>query len=777
MQVCGQEFNEASLSYIGEIIRTRPDISRRALSLKICDWLNWKSPNGKAKEVSCRVALEKLARGGLVELPPAHRWGNGQIKRESSAEISSEPEPVKCSLQELGKVELVRIGNARSIYSRIWKGLLERYHYLGSGPLCGAQIRYLVKSERVGWIGGLAFSAAAWRLGARDCWIGWDERTRREKLSLVVCNSRFLIPPQVQVPNLASRILSLAVKRLPQDWEERYRITPLLLETFVETGRFTGSSYQAANWQYIGKTQGRGRQDRGRQRTREIKDIYVYPLQRNTRQELCRRTYSDGVQSKKKVRSTIQDWPEEELGHARLGDQRLVRRLVGLLRDFYAQPQASIPQACQNRAKTKAAYRFLEHPKMTLAKVLEPHYESTAERLKSEKIVLSVQDTTILDYSAHQATEDLGPIGNKKDEHVIGLILHDTMAYSTTGVPLGLVDVQCWARDKAGKSVFRKQLPIEQKESFKWLKSYRQSAEMQKRCPGTTLVSVGDREADIFELFDLAKADSAAGGPHILVRARHDRLLGEGQKHLWESVSRQPVSGTQEIKVPRRGNRRARVAKLEVRFSEVRLKEPGSKAGRKLTIWAVLARETNPPEDSEPIEWLLLTTLAVSTFDQAVEKLSWYTIRWSIEIYHRTLKSGCKIEERQLCTADRIETCLAIDMIVAWRIVHLTKLGRDIPNMPCTVYFEESEWKALVAYKTRNPVPAKNPPTLREAIHMVAEMGGYLGRKGDGEPGTKSLWMGLEHLDDITEMWEIMTNTPSYPKSKICIVSSNHDYG
>jgi hypothetical protein len=160
-----------------------------------------------------------------------------------------------------------------------------------------------------------------------------------------------------------------------------------------------------------------------------------------------------------------------------------------------------------------------------------------------------------------------------------------------------------------------------------------------------------------------------------------------------------------------------------------------------------------------------------------VEKIRWYTIRWNIEIYHRTLKSGCKIEERQLCTAARLETCLAIDMIVAWRIVYLTKLGRDTPNVPCTVYFEEDEWKALVAYTTRNPVPPETPPTLREATRMVATLGGFLGRKQDGEPGTKSLWMGLIHLDNITEMWEIMTNSPLRNLPKTRIVSSNPEYG
>jgi hypothetical protein len=366
---------------------------------------------------------------------------------------------------------------------------------------------------------------------------------------------------------------------------------------------------------------------------------------------------------------------------------------------------------------------------MTLDKILQAHYESTLERLKGEKIVLAVQDTTSLDYSTHPETEDLGIIGRGSQRDIIGLLLHDTMAYSPEGVPLGLVDVQCWARQEIGKSKLRGKLPIEQKESYKWLKSFQKSAETQKRCPGTTLISIGDREADIYALFELAQNKAAAGGPELLVRARHDRLVGEGQEHLWEHLSQQTTSGVLEVKIPRRGKNRSRIATLEVRFAQVCLKPPKKKSGEELPIWAILAKEINTPGENEPVEWLLLTTLEVATFEQAVEKIRWYTIRWNIEIYHRTLKSGCKIEERQLCTAARLETCLAIDMIVAWRIVYLTKLGRDTPNVPCTVYFEEDEWKALVAYTTRNPVPPETPPTLREATRMVATLGGFLGRK------------------------------------------------
>ena len=761
MIVCDQKFSVEVIEKIQMTVDSDPEISRRALSRLVCEWLNWKGANGKLKEMSCRIALNKLHKKNVLKLPkPVFKGSFESRKNGTKAIIIPEIKEICCNLKELGNIELIKITSRYANNSKIWKELMNEYHYLSSGPLCGAQIRYLIKSENYGWLGGLAFSAAAWRIKNRDNWIGWDEGARKAHLQKIVSNSRFLILPQVRVLNLASHVLSKCTKQLVQDWIKDYGYEPVLLETFVEQGRFEGTCYKAANWQYIGETSGRGRQDSDRKKVIPVKDIYVYPLHRDFKEILCEKGLNPAAvfETEKIIRE--EDWVKEEFGEADLGDNRLEKRLLCLGRDLYANPQANIPQACKTRAKTKAAYRFFENKNTTMEKLLQPHYKSTQNRIKKEKVVLSVQDTTSFNYSTHSTTKDLGPIGSKK-EGVIGLLMHDTMAFNLDGTPLGLIDIQCWARDADdfGKKNRRHKLPIEEKESYKWLKSFNKTAEMQKNCPETMLVSVGDRESDIYELFILAHNDPK--GPKLLVRAEHDRLLAEDQGHLWDKLEMEPVSGIKEVHIPRQKNRPARVAHLEVKFSQVTLKPPERKKNlNELTIWVVLAQEVDAPDNVKPLEWMLLSTLEVATFEDATEKLFWYTLRWGIEVYHRTLKSGVKVEERQLGSADNIKSCLAIDLVVAWRVFHLTKLGRETPDVPCTVFFEEEEWKALTAYVTGNPIPPEEPPILRDAMRMVASLGGFLGRKSDGEPGTKSLWLGLQELSIAFKMWKVINAAP-----------------
>jgi hypothetical protein len=761
MVVCGQEFSAQLLDRINALIAEQPKLSRRALSRRVCEWLDWRGPDGRLKQMSCRVALLRLHRRGLLALCAAQPWGARGCARTTPPETFAEIKALCCELGELGRIEVVLIGSRYSHAHRLWRHLMSRHHYLGAGRACGAQLRYLIVSERHGVLGALGFSAPAWRVAARDRHIGWSDAARTANLAHVVANSRFLILPQVKVAHLASHALSLCLKRLAADWVGRYGVEPLLVESFVERARFRGSSYRAANFVHVGHTAGRGRCDRGHDAPLPVKDVYLYALHRAWRERL--RAEPAGAYRPAAELDGCADWAEQEFGRAGLGDERLRTRLLVLARDFYAKPQAQIPQACGSRAKTKAAYRFFDHEATTMDALLAAHIEATAARARTEPVVLAVQDTTSLNYNSQPAIENLGPIGTRADTW-LGLMVHDTMAFSPAGVPLGLVDVQCWARDPKsfGKKHRRKQLPFEAKESYKWATSVQAAATMQARLPNTTVVSVGDREADIFELFDYAQ--TLAHAPQLLIRAEQNRRLTQEQTKLWAYVNAQALAGTQQLQLPRRHNHPARVATLAVRFARVEIKPPRDKAKLKpIALWAVLATEPDPPAGVSPVEWMLLTTCAVNDLAQATEKLAWYTQRWGIEVYHRTLKSGCRIENRQLGHADRIEACLAIDLVVAWRILHLTKLGREHPDVPCTVYFEEAEWKALLTFINRDPCVPENPPSLREATRLVASLGGFLGRKCDGEPGTQTLWLGLQRLDDITKMYQVFSATFARP--------------
>lgn len=725
-----------------------PAISRLQLSRRVCQWLDWRSPSGRLKDMSCRKALAQLNRRGVLDLPPPEK--TFRFQRPSEVKIDLHLPEIRCNLNELDEVSVEPVSSRYCKESKIWFALLDRYHYLGSGPLCGAQIRYVVKSSSHGYLGALAFSSGAWALRCRDQYIAWTESARRENLSRLLGNDRFLILPTVKVKNLASHVLSVALSRLPDDWEKRYHIRPVLVESFVDPERFAGTCYKAANWIDVGQTAGR--------RDGKPKRIFLYPLCAQWREIL---------KSEPQIRlgdipapESPEHWAEEEFGTVRLYDKRLKQRLYNIAQDFFGQPQAGIPEACSCKAKTMGAYRFFHNPKVTMDVVLHAHKEASLERIKQHRVVLAPQDSTTLNYSTHPMTEGLGPVNNADDE-TIGLLLHDTLAFTEEGTPLGVLDAQCWARDPQdrGKRHRRYELPIEQKESMKWLRSFRKVAEVQKLCPNTVLVSIGDRESDLHDLF--AEAVKDPRGPGLLVRAEKSRNRKVGQQFLWDFMLQQDVAGSMKIHLPRRGSRKARETWIDVRFAEVELKAPKrSRTLPPVRIWAVYIIEQAVVDT--PIEWMLLTTVEVKDLADAQKRVEWYSARWGIELYHRTLKSGCRIKDRQLGRADRIERCLGIDMVVAWRIYHLTMLGREAPELPCTVFFKDVEWKALCCYAKKTPVPPQQPPSLRKAMFMVGAIGGHLGRKGDGFPGTQTLWRGLQRLDTATEMYAILMHQ-KYP--------------
>lgn len=359
-------------------------------------------------------------------------------------------------------------------------------------------------------------------------------------------------------------------------------------------------------------------------------------------------------------------WYEEEFLGLNLGDKRLNKRLGIIMNYRMRKPNSSIPESFGSLDKMKGAYRFFSNEKAKPELIQKSHKDSTITRLKGNRIILSVQDTTDIAYSSHKETKGLGYINDS--ENARGYHYHPTLAVTVEGTPLGILDSQVWVRETLDKSKTkqekfkeRKNTPIENKESYKWLKSYRTLCEIESNNHADFhLVSVCDREADIFELFNEHAIITNEYKPDLIVRARSDRNISDGdEKHLYDELNNIEEYAEYTILVPRKKNSPAREATLQVKFKEVNIDPPNNLLNRssysKIKMYAVTTNEVNPPKDVEPVHWFILTTIPVLNFDDAFEIIEWYRQRWVIEIYFKTLKSGCNIEDYQLQTFERLE--------------------------------------------------------------------------------------------------------------------------
>jgi hypothetical protein len=462
-------------------------------------------------------------------------------------------------------------------------------------------------------------------------------------------------------------------------------------------------------------------------------------------------------------RDELAEWAITEFEAAELGDARRTRRLIQLATALSDQPGASLPDACADPASLKAAYRFFDNDAVGPEPILASHVRATGRRLAAVPLVLAVNDTTLLDWTQHPATAGLGPLATKRHQ---GLLAHSTLAFTPDRVPLGLLGQAVWARDPAtyGRAPDRPDRPIEAKESVKWLHSLAAVNAAAAACPGTRFVQVGDAEADVYDLFLAERAATV----DLLVRAGQDRRVAAAERYLWTALRQAPVASRVEVALPRQGERPARRVTLAVRWRAVTLRPPRKRAGEQLPpvpLWAVLATELAPPAGEQPIAWLLLTTAPVATAAEAEERLGWYACRWGIEVWHKILKSGCRIEARQLATADRLERCLTVYSVIAWRVLWAVVLARAAPDLPCTALLEADEWQALWCAIHRDPQPPRQPPPLREAVRWIGRLGGHPGRTRDGEPGVTVLWKGLQHLADLATMYRIMK--PSSPTQDV----------
>jgi hypothetical protein len=460
------------------------------------------------------------------------------------------------------------------------------------------------------------------------------------------------------------------------------------------------------------------------------------------------------------------------------GNEKLKKRFCIVLESMSDKPSLKFPAGCNGNAETQAAYRFLDNEHVTFDTVLAPHYDATMQRIRAQTVVLIPQDTTELDLTRpHEIMAGAGPLN---DSTRVGFYDHVSMALTPQYLALGAVDAKLWARDPVEfeedakkKRDKRRAKPIEEKESVRWLEGYSAACRVAQEASGTQIVSLADSEADIYELISQGQAVEGVCKAWFIVRACQNRALAapvatsssETKRLLREQVLTTSVLAYRTLEIrerdpkskddrKRKQPRTARTAEVVIRATRVKLRGPNRPDGKleDVEVNVVLVSEPNPPGDAEPIEWLLLTNLPIDTDQDALTVIDYYICRWQIEIYFRILKSGCKVEESQLEHASRFEAYLALNMIVAWRIMHVMMLGRECPDLPCDAAFEADEWQAVYATVMKQPPPSK-PPSMRTMIRLIASLGGWLGRKCDGEPGPKAMWVGMQRMTDLALGW------------------------
>jgi hypothetical protein len=451
-------------------------------------------------------------------------------------------------------------------------------------------------------------------------------------------------------------------------------------------------------------------------------------------------------------------WFDRELAGCSFADVRLSKRLRKLVAQIGSAMGQSIPLVCQDWANTKAAYRFLSNDRVSESDILAGHFQSTRDRtIATDGPVLVLHDTTEFTYQ-RESTDAIGitksinsgrdKAGRLRSHTVCGILMHSSLAVTIEGLPLGLAAVKFWTRKKfKGIAALKKKinltrLPIEKKESIRWLENVQQSTELlgdPARC-----IHIGDRESDIYELFCAAHES----GTHFLIRTCVDRLAGDGDHTIADEMEKVALKGQHRI-VVRDSNGDPDEAVLEIRYRKIRVQPPIGKQRRypALTLTVIHAQERGTPKNRKKIDWKLITDLPVGSRVDAIEKLEWYALRWKIEVFHKILKSGCKAEESKLRTAQRLTNLVSVFCILSWRVFWMTMLNRSTPNALPTLALTATEIAVLNRLVSDKPQARRK--TLSHYLTKIARLGGYLARANDLPPGNTVMWRGLSRLTDI----------------------------
>jgi hypothetical protein len=468
----------------------------------------------------------------------------------------------------------------------------------------------------------------------------------------------------------------------------------------------------------------------------------------------------------------IAAWVTAEFASLKLGDKRREKR-ARLIVDQLAQICESQPEAAKSKAALKAHYRFVDHPQNSPEAILDAHHQASIKRTAEHDSVILAQDTTILDLTKPKCQiEGVGPL---ESDDKRGVFLHPLYALSEEGLPLGIVDQAIWTREKIitdvsreEKARLRKQAAFEEKESHRWLDMFQSGEQIARANPGTTYIVVGDSESDICEIF--AEVGDIAENCHFIVRGCQNRVVIDcgDAANIDEALATAEMQFSSEVNLSereskiagetrsRRKSRAARLAKIGVRAREITIRGPARPGGKlpNMTLNVVEAVELDAPLGEEPIRWVLLTTLSINSIAEIQRVISGYSIRWNIELYFKTLKSGLKIEKLQYETLDRYLTALSMLMVVGWRVEYLKGAARHDPHASCEKYFAPQEWQpAYLVYTDGGELPS-TPLSICEFMLLIAELGGWQRKKSQGPPGSTTIWRGLRRMEAYADAFQ-----------------------
>ncbi len=777
--------------------------TRHALARELCEREDWRNARGQPCVSQARGVLPGIAKRAGFMLPAA-RPGPCRTPGRPGGEVArTDPDrKLACTLADLGEVTLVPVGAAPD--RRRWREMMETHHPQGWKHRPGKVLNFWVVSSRHGRLGGLGYTAAGWHQAARDAAIGWSATARAANLVQLVQQHRFLLLPGVRVARLASHVLARSTARLAADWKAAHGTRPQAVYTYVGP-EHRGTCYRAAGWSRCAEPTS-GRPPGGRATT--PKAVWIRPLAEGWREVLSRERGTVLGTTSEPWRPGNADWADIEYGRGSHPDGRVRQRVLAMGRAWENAPGASLPVIFPSAAAQKAAYRLLSSARVTMEHILDPHAEATVERCRQERVVLALQDTTTLNYNGHCKTKGLVNLGGG-GSGTRGILAHFTLAVTEGRRPLGVIDLNATQREgteapdrdateregtaapdrdateregtaapdrdateregtaapdrdateREGTAAPDRDATEREgtaapdrdavkPESVRWLQGLERARQLAAACPDTRVVTVCDREGDIWERFVQARA----GGVGLLVRSDRGRqrrvVRSDGSvADLWEAMAEQPVLGTKTVHLAACGGPRQRLKRtviLELRAAAVHLVPPKNRDDRTpMPVLAVSVREARPPKGRDPLHWVLLSTEGEANLQHARRIVAWYEARWTIEEYFRVLKVGARIEERKLQDADDLRKCLAFDAITAWRVMDLERLARDQPDRPALEFFTDREigvlYRWLRYYRIIRAPPGK-PPDIRTFVVDLARMAGFRPSKRQPLPGTAKIW-------------------------------------